>query len=88
MSLEKIYSTRAEICRDSFDSLTLLIDCFRATIVIRELIDWFHFTSIDLHRRDKNEKQDDAFKEVITSCQSLSSFETTSLKTAVPQVSH
>lgn len=34
MSLEKIYSTRAEICRDSFDSLTLLIDCFRATIVI------------------------------------------------------
>lgn len=48
MSLEKIYSTRAEICRDSFDSLTLLIDCFRATIVIRELIDWFHFTSIDL----------------------------------------
>lgn len=35
---------------------------------------------------EKNEKQEDAFKEVITSCRSLSSFETNSLKTASPQV--
>jgi hypothetical protein len=30
--------------------------------------------------------KDDAFKEVITSCRSLNSFETNSLKSAIPQV--
>lgn len=35
---------------------------------------------------EKNVKQEDAFKEVITSCRSLSSFETNSLKIALPQV--
>ncbi|KAL7044362.1 hypothetical protein ACKWTF_001889 [Chironomus riparius] len=35
---------------------------------------------------DTGEKQEDAFKEVITSCRSLSSFETTTIKTAIPQI--
>ncbi|CRK93942.1 CLUMA_CG007469, isoform A [Clunio marinus] len=42
--------------------------------------------SEDENCNDKNTKQDDAFREVITSCRSLSSFETSCLKTAMPQI--
>lgn len=36
---------------------------------------------------DKSGQKDDVFREIITSCKSLSNFETSSLKTALPQVS-
>ncbi|KAG5675154.1 hypothetical protein PVAND_005080 [Polypedilum vanderplanki] len=38
-------------------------------------------------RNDTSEKQEDAFKEVITSCRSLNKYETNTLKTAIPQIS-
>lgn len=48
----------------------------------------WHFLCFFTRRysNDRDTKPDDAFKEVITSCRSLSSFETSSLKTASPQV--
>lgn len=39
------------------------------------------------YREELNEKSDDAFREIIVSCRSLSKYESNTIKSALPQVS-
>lgn len=51
------------------------------------MIDWFFFSQSQ-NRLEETEEQkpEDAFREVITSCRSLSTYEPSSIKSALPQV--